>query len=63
MNEANVLGRFVPDFQKVVGLIQYDMYHYYSVDEHTIITIHNIHLLKEGTLKNISPLQQKLCQK
>ena len=44
MNECNVLGRFVPEFQNVVGLIQYDMYHYYTVDEHTIFTITNITL-------------------
>ena len=54
MNEANVLGRFVPEFQKVVGLIQYDMYHYYTVDEHTIFTIANVHSLKEGLFKDVS---------
>ena len=54
MNEANVLGRFIPEFQKVVGLIQYDMYHYYTVDEHTIFTIENVHSVKNGFFKNVS---------
>ena len=54
MNECNVLGRFVPEFQNVVGLIQYDMYHYYTVDEHTIFTITNIHSVKNGTFDKIS---------
>jgi len=54
MNECNVLGRFVPEFQNVVGLIQYDMYHYYTVDEHTIFTITNVHSVKNGTFDKIS---------
>ena len=63
MNESNILGRFIPDFQKVVGLIQYDMYHYYTVDEHTLFTIHNIHLTKSGLLKNISPFASEAILK
>ncbi len=54
MNECNVLGRFVPEFQKVIGLIQYDMYHYYTVDEHTIFTITNVHSVKNGKFDKIS---------
>ena len=34
MNEAGVLGRFVPDFGKIVALMQFNMYHSYTVDEH-----------------------------
>lgn len=36
MNEAGVLGRFVPDFGRIVAQMQFDMYHHYTVDEHTI---------------------------
>lgn len=36
MNEAGVFGRFVPDFGRVVAQMQFDMYHHYTVDEHTI---------------------------
>ena len=39
MNEAGVLGRFVPDFGRVVAQMQFDMYHHYTVDEHTIRAI------------------------
>ncbi|RYH00494.1 MAG: bifunctional uridylyltransferase/uridylyl-removing protein, partial [Alphaproteobacteria bacterium] len=34
MNESGVLGRFVPDFGKIVALMQFNMYHHYTVDEH-----------------------------
>ena len=36
MNEAGVFGRFVPDFGRVVAQMQFDMYHHYTVDEHSI---------------------------
>ena len=39
MNEADVLGKFLPDFGRVVAQMQFDMYHTYTVDEHTIRAI------------------------
>ncbi|MHA1530052.1 MAG: [protein-PII] uridylyltransferase [Alphaproteobacteria bacterium] len=39
MNETAVLGRFVPEFGRVVSMMQFNMYHRYTVDEHTIQTI------------------------
>ena len=60
MNEANILGKFIPEFQKIVGLMQFDMYHSYTVDEHTIFTISNLHSLKSGKFKNFAPLASKV---
>ncbi|MEP2942913.1 MAG: [protein-PII] uridylyltransferase [Hyphomicrobiales bacterium] len=39
MNESGVLGRFVPDFGKIIAMMQFNMYHHYTVDEHTIRAI------------------------
>ena len=39
LNESGVLGRFVTDFGRVVAQMQYDMYHVYTTDEHTIRAI------------------------
>jgi [protein-PII] uridylyltransferase len=36
MNEAGVLGRFIPEFGRVVALMQFNMYHHYTVDEHLL---------------------------
>ncbi|HVQ10487.1 MAG TPA: [protein-PII] uridylyltransferase, partial [Methyloceanibacter sp.] len=36
MNEAGVLGRFIPDFGRVVSMMQFNMYHHFTVDEHLI---------------------------
>lgn len=60
MNESNILGKFIPEFQKIVGLMQFDMYHSYTVDEHTIFTISNLYSLKKGEFKNFAPLASKI---
>ena len=39
MNETEVLGRFIPEFGRIVAMMQFNMYHHYTVDEHTIRTI------------------------
>ena len=36
MNESGVLGRFIPDFGRIVALMQFNMYHHYTVDEHLL---------------------------
>ncbi len=62
MNESNVLGKFIPEFQKIVCLMQFDMYHSYTVDEHTIFTISNLHSLKNGKFNDFAPLASKVIQ-
>ena len=51
MNEIGLLGRFIPDFQKVVARVQHDMYHTYTVDEHTINAIGILRKIDNGELK------------
>ncbi|KAB7646400.1 [protein-PII] uridylyltransferase [Polymorphobacter fuscus] len=50
MNEAGIFGRFVPDFGRVVAQMQYDMYHHYTVDEHTIRAIGLLAQIESGKL-------------
>ncbi len=56
MNEAGVLGRFIPDFGRVVAQMQHDMYHVYTVDEHTIRAIGVLARIEAGELKDDHPL-------
>jgi [protein-PII] uridylyltransferase len=42
MNEAGVLGRFVPEFGRIVALVQFNMYHHYTVDEHILRAVGNL---------------------
>ncbi|MEN3972403.1 [protein-PII] uridylyltransferase [Sphingomicrobium sp. XHP0235] len=60
MNEAEVFGRFVPDFGKVVAQMQFDMYHHYTVDEHTIRAIGLTAAIDRGELADNHPLATKL---
>ena len=56
MNEAGVFGRFIPDFGRVVAQMQYDMYHVYTVDEHTIRAIGILHRIENGELEDEAPV-------
>ncbi|HEX9701899.1 MAG TPA: [protein-PII] uridylyltransferase, partial [Rhodospirillales bacterium] len=56
LNEAGVFGRFVPDFGRVVAQMQYDMYHVYTVDEHTIRAIGILKGIETGRLKQDHPV-------
>ncbi len=56
MNEATVFGRFVPDFGRVVAQMQFDMYHHYTVDEHSIRAIGLLARIERGDLKADHPL-------
>jgi [protein-PII] uridylyltransferase len=56
MNEAGVFGRFVPDFGKVNAQMQFDMYHHYTVDEHTIRAIGLLAQIERGELAEDHPL-------
>lgn len=60
MNEANVFGRFVPDFRRVVGQMQFDMYHHYTVDEHTIRAVGLLAAIERGELAEDHPLASAL---
>ncbi len=56
MNEAGVFGRFVPDFGRVVAQMQFDMYHHYTVDEHSIRAIGLLAAIERGDLKQDHPI-------
>jgi len=60
MNEAGLLGRFVPDFGRVVALMQHNLYHVYTVDEHTIRVIDNLHRIEAGDLGDELPLSTRV---
>jgi [protein-PII] uridylyltransferase len=55
MNEAGVFGRFVPDFGRVVAQMQFDMYHHYTVDEHTLRAIGLLSRIERGLLPQDHP--------
>lgn len=56
MNEAGVLGRFVPEFGRVIAMMQFNMYHHYTVDEHLLRSIGILSDIENGRLKEEHPL-------
>ncbi|HZF42891.1 MAG TPA: [protein-PII] uridylyltransferase [Sphingomonadaceae bacterium] len=60
LNEAGILGRFVPDFGRIVAQMQFDMYHHYTVDEHTIRALDLLSRIERGLLKEDHPLATAL---
>ncbi|HOV02773.1 MAG TPA: [protein-PII] uridylyltransferase [Kaistiaceae bacterium] len=60
MNEAGVLGRFVPDFGKIVAMMQFNMYHHYTVDEHLLRAIGFLSSIEKGQLADEHPLSHEI---
>jgi len=50
MNELDVLGAFLPEFEPIVAMMQFNMYHHYTVDEHTIQCISTLAQIERGEL-------------
>jgi [protein-PII] uridylyltransferase len=42
MNQYGVLGRYIPAFGRIVGQMQHDLYHVYTVDEHILMVLRNV---------------------
>ncbi|VAX09681.1 [Protein-PII] uridylyltransferase / [Protein-PII]-UMP uridylyl-removing enzyme [hydrothermal vent metagenome] len=42
MNRYGILSRYLPGFQNIVGRMQYDLFHVYTVDEHTLVVLRNL---------------------
>ncbi|THD74451.1 MAG: [protein-PII] uridylyltransferase [Phenylobacterium sp.] len=56
MTEAGVLGRFIPEFGRIVAQMQFNMYHSYTVDEHTLRAVGVIAEISAGRFAEDHPL-------
>jgi len=63
MSECGVFGRFIPDFARVVAQMQYDMYHVYTTDEHTVRAIGILSRIERGELKHELPVSTEMVDK
>ena len=62
MNEAGVLGRFIPDFGRVVSMMQFNMYHHFTVDEHLIRTIGFLSGIERGKFAIEHPVSSEVVR-
>jgi [protein-PII] uridylyltransferase len=62
MNEAGVLGRFIPDFGRVVSMMQFNMYHHFTVDEHLIRTMGFLSGIERGRFATEHPVSSEIVR-
>ena len=63
MNELGVLAAFIPEFEPIVAMMQFNMYHSYTVDEHTIQTISHLAAIERGELIEELPVASGILAK
>jgi [protein-PII] uridylyltransferase len=62
LNETGFLGRFLPDWARIVGQMQFDTYHIFTVDEHTIEAVRVLNTLERGELASVAPIASELME-
>jgi [protein-PII] uridylyltransferase len=60
MNELGVLAAFIPEFENIVAMMQFNVYHHYTVDEHIIQTISTLAQIERGELVEDLPLSSSI---
>ena len=63
MNEVGVLGAFIPEFGRIVAMMQFNMYHYYTVDEHIIRAISTLSQIERRELAGDLPVATDIMAK
>jgi [protein-PII] uridylyltransferase len=62
MNTYGVLGRYIPAFGRIVGRMQYDLFHAYTVDAHTLFVVSNLRRLAISRYDHELPLVSQIMQ-
>ena len=62
MNELGVLGAFMPEFAPIVAMMQFNMYHHYTVDEHTIQCISTLAQIERDELVEELPVASRILK-
>ena len=62
MRRYGVLGRYIPEFGRIVGQMQHDLFHIYTVDAHTIMVTENLRRLRDGSTDERFPLATQCAQ-
>ncbi|KJZ21070.1 [protein-PII] uridylyltransferase [Loktanella sp. S4079] len=63
MNELGVLDAFIPEFAPIVAMMQFNMYHHYTVDEHTIQCISNLAQIERKELIEELPVASGILKR
>ncbi|WP_313136026.1 [protein-PII] uridylyltransferase [Paracoccus jeotgali] len=60
MNELGVLSAFIPEFEPIVAMMQFNVYHHYTVDEHTIQCIAALSQIEQGQEADDLPISSRI---
>ena len=60
MNQYGILGRYLPEFARIVGQMQHDLFHVYTVDQHILMVIRNLRRFTMPELAHEFPLASQL---
>ncbi len=60
MNQLGILGRYIPAFGRIVGQMQHDLFHVYTVDEHILMVVRNLRRFTEAQHAHEYPLCSRL---
>lgn len=60
MNRYGILGRYIPAFGRIIGQMQHDLFHVYTVDEHILNVLANLRRFSKTELKHEFPLCSQL---
>ncbi len=63
LKDAGVLARFIPEFARIICQMQFDMYHIYTVDEHTLVALSILHAIEAGKRRDDLPLACEVISK
>lgn len=60
MKRYGILGKYLPEFGGIIGMMQYDLFHIYTVDAHTLLVIKNMRRLRYEDLREEFPLASEV---
>lgn len=60
MHSADVLGRYIPEFATVTAMMQFNMYHHFTVDEHLLRTVGELRAIEDGKFESSLPLSTEV---
>jgi [protein-PII] uridylyltransferase len=63
MNQYGILGLYLPEFGKVVGQMQFDLFHVYTVDAHTLLTIRNLRSFRHANNTKRFPIATQIIHR
>ena len=63
MKDLGILGRYLPEFGRITGQMQYDLFHIYTVDAHTLEVLRNMRWMTLGKSEEKFPLAAKIINK